>query len=430
MMFGSYQNRWWIVVACTSGLVVVAGTINTFAIAVFLGPITQDLGVSRSVVSSGILVANVLGGLVTPLVGCLADRWGSRSILLPGIPLFALSIAAFALLQDSLISIYSLFAFAGLFGAMQNTAPYTKVISMWFDEQRGVALGTALSGIGFGIAMVPQMAHALIGVTGWRLAYIGIGGIIMLFAFVPVFLFVREPPIGELTHTTSGSSGANLTGLTTVDVLTGQWRFWAMTIAFFLAVIATNGTLVHLVAMLTDRGLSPEYATAILSSAGGGVIMGRIACGSCLDRLYGPCVAVCFFMVPALGIACLATELPGGVPLLGGALLGVGLGANIAIMAYFTSRYFGLRAYGKVFGVMFGVFLMGTGVGPYLNALSYDLLHSYQPAMAASSICLIASCLLVAPLGRYPFAPGKLLPPNPSTVSEAYPKDKGLQRKR
>jgi predicted MFS family arabinose efflux permease len=202
--------------------------------------------------------------------------------------------------------------------------------------------------------------------------------------------------------------------LTAAEVLTQQWRFWAMTMGFFLAVVSTNGTLVHVVAMLTDRGMSPEYATATLSSAGAGVILGRIACGSCLDRLYGPCVAVCFFLLSALGIACFATELAGFVPLLGGALLGVGLGANITIMAFFTSRYFGLKAYGKVFGVIFGIFLMGTGVGPYLNALSYDLLHSYEPALVGSCISLMAACLLLAPLGPYPFASLKVSTTNPA----------------
>jgi predicted MFS family arabinose efflux permease len=201
-----------------------------------------------------------------------------------------------------------------------------------------------------------------------------------------------------------GRATGELPGLTAAEAFR-TWRFWALSLAFLLAVIATNGTLVHVVAMLTDRGLSVERATTVLSMAGLGVILGRIACGSCLDRFSGALVAVCFYMVPAAGIALLTSQAAGPVPLLGGALCGIGLGANNTLMAYFTSRYFGLKAYGAIFGAMFGVFLVGTGIGPYLNALSFDLLHSYDVALAASSACLIAASLLFIPLGPYAFAP-------------------------
>ncbi len=73
-------------------------------------------------------------------------------------------------------------------------------------------------------------------------------------------------------------------------------------------------------------------------------------------------------------------------------------------MAYFASRYFGLKAYGKIFGLMFGFFLVGTGVGPYLNALSYDRLHAYEPALIVSCLCALGACLLFAALGPYPFS--------------------------
>lgn len=413
-MFASFQRRWLIVVACTLGLAVSTGTINTFAFAVFIKPVSEDLGVSRSVISSGILLTNVLCGLATPLIGLLLDRWGSRRILLPGVPLFASSIAAFSLLENSLTSMLALFAAAGLFGATQGTVPYTKVITKWFDQERGIALGIALAGIGLGIAIIPQLAQMLIEAAGWRAAYIGVGSFVLLAGFFPVLLFVGEPPPADLPHDPSNAVVRSVPGVSMKEAIT-QWRFWVMTLGFFIAVVATNGTLAHVVAMLTDRGLPIEQAVATLSMAGVGVILGRIACGSCLDRFAGAPVAVFFFTIPAVGIALLATGAEGSIPLLGGILCGVGLGANNTLMAYFASRYFGLRAYGAIFGMMFGAFLIGTGTGPYLNAISYDLLNSYDTALIASCVGLVFASMLFVPLGPYPFKPAAQPGPMPVT---------------
>ena len=404
-MFASYQRRWWIVAASMFGLMFVIGTVNTFSFAVFLKPVSSDLHVSRSVMASGLLLAMLISGVLTPVMGALNDKWGSRRVLLPGIPLFAFAVASLAWLTKSPAVMYCLFALTGLAGAAQNTVPYAKVVSSWFDRERGLALGFATCGIGFGIVVVPQVAGLLIQAGGWRMAYVELGAIIMLLAFVPVVLFVREPYPGEAQQATGNPRTEAVAGLTATEVFTGAWRFWAMSGGFFLAVISTNGTLAHVVALLTDRGVSVQEATSVLSAAGIGVITGRLLCGWCLDQLDGPRVAVCFFVVPAVGIALLASGGKGAIPFAGAALCGMGLGAHVGLMAFFASRYFGLKAYGKVFGAMFGLFLIGNGVGPYVNGLSFDLLHSYRPALIAFSISLLCASVLFLPLGPYAFAP-------------------------
>jgi MFS family permease len=400
-MFASFQNRWLIVIASIFALMAVAGTINTFAFAVFLKPVSADLGIGRSAMASGLLVAMTVCGVITPFVGLLVDRWGCRNILLPGIPLFALSVAALAWLQASPVLMYALFAVVGLFGAGQNTVPYATVISKWFDRERGLALGITMTGYGLGIVVVPQVASLMIATAGWRMAYAGLGALVMLLAFVPVLLLVREPAAADLQP--GERRGSEVPGLTARQVFTGQWRFWVMGGGFCLATISTHGTLAHMVAMLTDRGMPELQATAALSATGFGAIAGRIGCGLCLDRFHGPGVAASFFITTALGICCLASGAAGVVPMLGALLCGIGLGAQVGIMALFASRYFGLKAYGAVFGAMFGMLLIGNGVGPFLGGLSFDLLHSYRPAMVAFGICLIGVSLLFIPLGPYPF---------------------------
>ena len=72
-------------------------------------------------------------------------------------------------------------------------------------------------------------------------------------------------------------------------------------------------------------------------------------------------------------------------------------------MTFFVGRYFGLRAYGTIYGFMFAVFQIGVGLGTYLSAASFDYLHSYGPAFLVFEIALLIGCALFASLGPYPY---------------------------
>ena len=132
--------------------------------------------------------------------------------------------------------------------------------------------------------------------------------------------------------------------------------------------MAINGTLTHVIPLLTDRGVPPQQAAFVFSFAGYAIILGRILAGWCLDRFRGPHIAMFFFAVPIIGIALLGSGATGLAPAIGAVLCGVGIGAEIDLMAFLLSRYFGLKAYGKIYGVMFAVFGIGTGIGPALRA--------------------------------------------------------------
>jgi cyanate permease len=237
-----------------------------------------------------------------------------------------------------------------------------------------------MAGVGLGVALMPQLAAWLIVQFGWRMAYIGLAMAVVVCAFVPVALFVREPPDFAARPKRGQSRGAalNLPGASVGEAL-GSRLFWALGIAFFFSVIAINGTLTHIVALLTDRGIAREAAVAALSGTGIALIAGRILSGWFLDRFWGPYVAVGFFAIPMLGLAILISHAEGAAPFLGAICLGIGIGAEIDLMAFFASRYFGLRNYAKIYGTMFGLFGLGVGIGPSLSGLSFDRFHSYTP---------------------------------------------------
>jgi MFS family permease len=405
---GVFASRWWIVAACACGLLVGAGAILVFTFGVFLKPVTEDLGVSRGDLSAGLGIGAWFVALSCPIIGWLIDRFGTRRVMIPGILLFALAVASFGLMQpEPLFLIYAIFCIAGFISGVQTPIPYAAVITHWFDSHRGMALGLTTAGVGLGVALIPQLAAFLISHFGWRHAYFGLGLAVVVLAWIPVVIFVRDPPWAS----GSGRAGASsaLPGMNAAEALKSR-DFWLLSVAFFLGVLAINGTIVHIVALLTDRGIPLQLATGALSAAGLAIIIGRIICGWCLDRFRGPYVAVGFFVFPMAGIALLISELPYPLPLIGSALCGAGIGAEIDLMAFFIGRYFGLKAYGKIYGLMFMLFNIGTGLGPALSGRAFDRFHSYSQILIGYEIVLAVTCILLLGLGKYKFLPGTTHP--------------------
>jgi MFS family permease len=395
-------NRWWVVFGSFIGQMVNTGVIVLFTFAVFLKPVSAELGWGRATLTSAMFLAGVIAALVAPVVGKLMDVYGVRRVALPGIVIYSITIACFSLLGHSLYLLYALAAIAAFSGHVQTPMGYAKVISSRFEQHRGIALGIAIAGVGAGTAIIPQIAQLLIRDVGWRLAFVGVGMIIFVLAFPAVAICLGEPG-------TSRSDRRSLTeampGPRLSEVMQHDRRFWLLLFTFFLSAIAINGTITHIVALLTDRGNSVQIATSVLSSAGIALIVGRLISGYCLDRVFGPYVAIAFFLMAGAGIALIASG-TGGLTAawLGTVMCGLGLGAEGDLLAYFVGRYFGLRSYGTVYGFMIGVFSLGNGVGPFLMGLSFDHTHSYWTASAGFIVLTLTCCVLALFLGEYSFS--------------------------
>jgi MFS family permease len=91
------------------------------------------------------------------------------------------------------------------------------------------------------------------------------------------------------------------------------------------------------------------------------------------------------------------------VPYVGAVALGLGIGAEVDLMAFFTSRYFGARNYAKIYGTMFGIFAFGVGIGPALSGGSFNLFRSYTPIFMVYEVFLAVSCVIFFRLGPYPY---------------------------
>src|SRR5215813_2033765 len=193
----SFTNPWWVVVGAVGGLIVCNGPVLAFTFGVFLKPIMADMGWQRGTASFALSVGGICSALTVPVLGRMMDRWGIRRVTLPGLVFYALTMCLLGLSPASLVIFTLLFALAEAASAIQTPIGYAKAISAWFDRRRGLALGIAMSGVGLGGFIMPQLAEALIERVGWRGAYASLGLLTFLVAFPAVALWIREPLPGE-----------------------------------------------------------------------------------------------------------------------------------------------------------------------------------------------------------------------------------------
>ena len=378
-----------------------------FSFSVFFKSLSQEFHWSRAEISLGFSLSLLVLSASLPIVGRLVDKFGARKIILPSALLFGLGLISFYFLTARLWHFYVIYVFLGIVGGGTAAVAYYKVISHWFDRRRGLALGLTMGGAGIGFFVMPSLSYALIVRVGWRMAYVLIGLFVIAVTLPIVGLFLKErPQLMGLLPDGDSESHASGQGTTIAGGLSGReaWHsgtFWVLCTALFLGSVSLNGCLIHMVPLLTDRGVSAQTAALIASVLGAATLLGRLGTGYLLDRFLATKIAICFFSLAAIGILILWAETANSLSFLAAALIGVGIGAEGDVMAYLVSRYFGLRAFGEIYAYVLAIYTLGAVVGPLLMGIVFDRSGSYSAILGPFLLITVAGSFLMSRLGPY-----------------------------
>jgi MFS family permease len=405
---GKVFYGWWIVLVAGIALAVHAAPILTFTFGVFLKSFSQEFSWSRGQVSLAVSLLTLGVTVAAPFLGRLVDRCGARRVILPSSLLFGVGVFSLYFLSAHLWHFYAIFLFLGVVGSGTSPVPYSKVLSRWFDRRRGLALGLALVGSSVGISAMPSVAQALITGVGWRSTYVCLGLLTMGITLPVVGLFLIETPqlmgLGP-----DGEARAAATAANKLEPEPGfnsrQARhtatFWVLVSAAFLISASFVGCLIHLVPLLTDRGVSAQSAALATSVGAGGALLARAGTGYLLDRFFVAQVAAPFFCGSALGILLLWSGVVGGWAFVAAVLVGLGQGAEFDLLPYAISRYFGLRAFGEIYGYTFAAVTLGATIGPFVMGVSFDATGSYSLALISFAVATLTAAGLMLGLGPY-----------------------------
>ena len=382
--------------------------ISVYSFSVFFKPLMQEFHAGRAAVSMAFTLKLIAAALCAAPIGWLTDRYGPRRVILIGTGMFGFILFSNRVFSGSIVQFYCFYVLLGLCTGGVGPIPYGSLVSHWFDRSRGLALGLTMLGIGLGAVIMPSVAQTLIARFGWRTAYSILGASVLLICWPVVACFVKEKPTDFSSVSDRGSAKTDgiedaRQGLTAPEA----WRsrdFWLMACAFTLVSASVQACVVHMVPMLNDRNLGMRTAASGSSLIGAAVMVGRIGTGYLLDRTFAARLASILFAASASGIALLLLE--DRIAAFAGAfLVGLGLGAEVDLIPYLASRYFGLRDFGKVYSTLFAAFALAGAIGPLIMGAGFDRTGSYTLALGAFLVATALASVLMARIGPYRFRP-------------------------
>jgi MFS family permease len=398
---------WWVVLTVALALFLGPPPIMVFSFGVFLKALSGEFHSGRAAVSLGFTLHNLAGALCAPLAGRLVDRFGGRRVILPSTAIFGTILLSSQFCSGKISQLYVFYLAAGMIGSGAGPVVYGIVASHWFERRRGLALGLMMFGLGAGALVMPSLAQRLIAHFGWRGAYAAIGAAVLIISLPVMAVFLKDTPqrMGLLpdgtTRVRTPTVGEDLDqGLTWHDAW-NTWTFWLLLCAFILVSASVQGCFIHMAAMLSDRGSTPEASALATSLVGAALLIGRVGTGYLLDRFFAPRIAALAFGAAAVGIALLWATSAIAPAFAAAFLVGLGLGAEVDIIAFLTSRYFGLRSFGVIYGFIFAGFGLAGGLGVYLMGAAFDVRGSYTLPLAAFFIATLVAVLLMSQLGPY-----------------------------
>jgi MFS family permease len=294
---------------------------------------------------------------------------------------------------------------------------HSVVVSHWFNRHRGVALGFMMLGMGLGAIAMPVAIQRLIAGFGWRITYALCGSAVLLVALPIAAVFLRGDP-KEKGLQPDGIPAEGGMALGVVPERSAEeglsWRetwhsstFWLLISSFFLAGASVHACVLHMPALLTDRGVSAQGAAMASSIVGIALLIGRVGTGYLLDRFFAPRLAAFFFFGASAGIGLLMFGAGGKAALVAAFLVGLGMGAEGDIIAYSLSRYFGLKAFGTAYGYAFGAFVLAGALGTLLMGAGFDSTKAYTVPLAGFFVAMLVAAWLMTLLGPYRYAAEK-----------------------
>ena len=391
---------WWVVIASMSALVI-GSAFYWQGFGVFFLSLQDEFGTSRAVLSGAIALSQLEGGMLGPIGGYLVDRFGPRRMMLIGVTLMGTGYILMSL-TTSLFTFLIVFLCVISFGmSIGVRVPATVAPANWFIKKRGLAMGIALSGSGFGGVFIPMLGF-LIAATGWRQTAV-LTGVAVWILGIPLAMVMRKRPEDyglmpdgiQVTPQNGSDASARDGGIvlrqedsdfTLMEALKNP-IFWLLAIAFGMRQFTIGAVSLHLVPFFVDTGLGLEAAAAILAVVTLTSVLGRVGFGFLAD-IFQPRYVMAFSMaMVGLGTVVLMSTPENYMVLIVFILIyGVGWGGGATTMNATRAAYFGRKSFGTVSGTMDFFQIFGLVLGPIYAGFIFDVTQSYNIAFASFAL--------------------------------------------
>ena len=362
----------WVVVAAGAlmGCVAIGAM---FSLAVFLQPMADATGWSRTGISSAMTLDFLVMGVAAFGWGALTDRFGPQIVVLSGAILLGLGLAV-ASRATSLLEFQLAYGVIVGVAAGAVFAPMIATVTSWFEKHRSLAVSLVSAGMGVAPMTISPFARWLISTYDWRTALLVIAVAAWLL-LVPAALLVRRAPIAETTAA-PGAGGGGASGMTVGRALRSP-QFIVLALTFFCCCATHSGPIFHTVSYAIACGLPGMAAVTIYSVEGLAGLGGRLLFGLAGDRFGAKPVVVAGLLIQALaaGTYFFVRELDEFYAV--AVVFGMAYGGVMPLYAVIAREYFPMRIMGTVFGAAAMISSLGMALGPVMGGWIFDTFASY-----------------------------------------------------
>ncbi len=397
------------VILCTAGSTqVVRNATASLTIAVFIFPLSEELGWSRTLIAGAASFGGLAASAVSPAVGWLVDRYGARIVLATSIFILGLSTISLAWATVP-VAFYAAYGVGRVIFSSPVQIGSSVVVSRWFVRMRGRATGILFGSHSIGLVLFPLIASIIIGASGWRDAWIVLGILVWAIALLPTtLLLVQQPedvglrPDGDVPEQLGKELGeenqASVVGFGPAPTPTAEEPVWTLreamsTPALWMFATATGmvflvqaGVNTHLAAYLRDQGLNAAFAGFGISLNAAFLGLGSIFWGWLTEKFPARYVLAAVAITVGISSALFVIADSKVEILVYAVLFGFGVGGLLSVPPVGYADYYGRRSLGVIRGVTEPLTTIGQAIGALVAGVIFDLTDSYQLAFIAFAI--------------------------------------------
>jgi len=389
---------WWIVLACFLTNLYVS-SIVFFGFTAFLDPLVKEFGWSYTQVSFAASLRGLEMGIMAPLVGFLADRFGSRKLIFSGVITVGFGLILLSLTR-SLTMFYGSFILLA-FGAGGCTSVVTMTaVANWFKKNVGIAFAVMASGFGASGLIVPLIVRLIDG-YGWRTALI-ILGLGMWVLGIPLSFVIRNKPeqYGYLPDgkLADGRISEHEIQHEKVEIsfrkALKKRSFLYLNLAEVIRFMVLSAVVLHIMPYLGSMGMSRPTAGLVAAAIPLFSIIGRFGfgwLGDVFDKRYVIAVTFGFMGMGMLAFSHMQSKWAIYLFLL---LFSPGFGGGAVLRGAVLREYFGRDSFGKMIGILMGFASIGGIIGPTLAGWVFDTLGSYDFIWLVFAGCISLGIIL------------------------------------
>ena len=394
MMEGRGDRASWRMVGVAAfGLAFGPSAIFVLSFGILIPVLQGAFGWASTDVTIGSSIASLVIVFISPLQGWLVDKFGARRVILSSLPSWAAILIALSMLPNNIGVFYALCGLVPLAAMGLWPLSFLQLPTTWFDRHLGLAVGFTNVGIGIGVFVMPLYLGFGFEQWGWRATYALLGVFILAVVFPLSWRGLRAGPL-----VAGSDTSVPVEGLPIREAI-GTFVFWNISVCFFVLGVGATSLLIHQVSILISAGFSASNAIYIQSALGLGAIVGRIGVGWLLDHFDVRLISAGVFATAVA--ACLILAFPGTLEaaLLGATIIGLVIGAEFDVLVILIRRYIGLRAFGRIYGLVFGIFQLGSAVGGAGLGFIVARTGTYTTGLVMLAMLLVLGAALISLIG-------------------------------